>query len=93
MPHTFPDIGDAQNSWGRPPGLRGSSRTRSLRDGISHIRDTNRPTWTVGIWYTDNPCRVGMAQNDLLVEVSVSLEPRPHALGLGAPCRADSSLE
>src|ERR1022692_417612 len=24
--------------WGRPPGLRGSSRTRSSRNGTSHIR-------------------------------------------------------
>jgi hypothetical protein len=58
----------------------------------------------VGIWYTDNPCRAGIleidapltaakAKNDLVVEVCVSLEPRPHALGLGAPCRAASSFE
>ena len=58
----------------------------------------------VGIWYTDNPRRVGIpeingpltaaqAKNDLLVEVFVSLKPRPHALGLCAPHRAASSLE
>jgi len=58
----------------------------------------------VGIWQTNNPCRAGVleidgplaaahAKNDLLVEVCVSLEPRRHARGLGAPCRAASSLE
>ena len=57
----------------------------------------------VAIWCTDNPCGVripeingplaaAQAKDDLLVEVRVSLKPRPHALGLCAPCRAASSL-
>jgi hypothetical protein len=58
----------------------------------------------IGIWHTDDPSRVGIveidgrltaaqAKNDLLIAVCVSLEPRPHAVGLGAPDRAASSLE
>jgi hypothetical protein len=58
----------------------------------------------VGIRQADNPSRAGIpevdcgltateTQNYLLVEVCVSLEPRPHALGLRAPFRAASSLE
>jgi hypothetical protein len=55
----------------------------------------------IGIWHADNPSRTGIheidyrltAVNDLLVEVRIRLEPRPHALGLGAPYRAASSLE
>jgi hypothetical protein len=58
----------------------------------------------VWVWYTDDPCRVGIlkidgplmaaqATNGLLVEVGVSLESRPHALGVVAPWRAASSLE
>lgn len=58
----------------------------------------------VAIWQTGNPCRAGIleidawltvphAKNNLLVEVCVSLKPWPHALGLGAPWRAASSLE
>src|ERR1039458_9850228 len=34
----FPTLGARQQLWGRPPGLRRSSRTRSSRNGISHIR-------------------------------------------------------
>jgi hypothetical protein len=32
--------------WGRPPGLRESSRTRFSRDEIQPYPGTNRPTWT-----------------------------------------------
>jgi hypothetical protein len=50
----------------------------------------------IGVWYADNPSSVqireidhrltaAQAKNDLLDEVCVSLETRPHALGLGAP--------
>ena len=58
----------------------------------------------IGIREADNPARAGVpeidrrltaaqAKNDLLVEIRIGLEPRPHALGLGAPYRAASSLE
>ena len=58
----------------------------------------------IGIWHTHDPSRMGIlkidgrlaaaqAKNDLLIAVCVSLEARPHALGLGAPVRAASSLE
>ena len=58
----------------------------------------------IGIWQADNPARAGIleidhrltaaqAKNYLLVEICISLEPRPHALGLGTLFRAASSLE
>src|ERR1035441_907910 len=42
----FPISVMLQNSWGRPPGLRGSSRIRSSRNEISHIPAPIDPTWT-----------------------------------------------
>ena len=100
-------------SWGTmiSPGLERLSRNprKVCRHGLAIVRDQNPPeigrfVEDVGIWYTDNPRRVGIPENngpltaaqpknDLLVEVFVSLKPRPHALGLCAPCRAASSLE
>jgi hypothetical protein len=58
----------------------------------------------IGIGHADNASRAGIleidcgltsaqAKNDLLIEVCISQEPRPHALELGAPFRAASSLE
>jgi hypothetical protein len=38
----------------------------------------------VGILEIDGWLTAAKAENDLVVEVSVSLEPRPHALVLGA---------
>jgi hypothetical protein len=71
------------------------------RHGSAVMRDHNPPeigcsVEDIGIWHADNPSRASIheidyrltaaqAKNDLLVEVRISLEPRPHALGLGAP--------
>jgi hypothetical protein len=79
------------------------------RHGFAVMRNQNPPqigcfVEDIGVWCADNPSSVriheigrrltaAQAQDDFLVEVRVSLETRPHALGLGAPCRAVSSLE
>src|ERR1039458_6547108 len=48
--------------WGRPPGLRGSSRTRSLCDGFSHlgVRRGRRGRWPQD-WSPAPPDRRGGA--------------------------------
>ena len=82
---------------------------KMCRHGLAVMRNQNPPeigcfAEDIGIWHADNPSRVcifeidcrltaAQAKNDLLVEVCVSLKPRPHVLGLGAPYRAASSLE
>ena len=79
------------------------------RHCLAVMRNQNPPqigcfVENIGIWHADNAARAGIleidrgltsaqAKNDLLVEVCVSQEPRPHALELGAPFRAASSLE
>src|ERR1035438_2238939 len=74
---------------------------KMCRHGSAVMRDQNPPeigcfVEDIGIRHADNPSRAGIreidyrltaaqAKNDLLVEVRISLEPRPHALELGAP--------
>src|ERR1039458_976718 len=69
-----------QNSWGGPPGLRGSSRTRSSRNEISHIRarqadvDVGRSRWSPAP--LPRPLRIG-ASTELQNRHTVALQPKP----------------
>jgi hypothetical protein len=81
---------DHEKRWSVPPKLSEQYCVRREENiGIWHADNTSR----AGILEIDRGLTAAQAKNDLLVEVCISQESRPHALELGAPFRAASSLE